>query len=172
MDGDQRREALIRMLRGTLEPLSGGKLGKVFEVSRQVIVQDIALLRAQGLDIIATARGYVLYRNTEKNKQRVFLVRHQYDEIGDELNTIVDFGGIVRNVLVEHPIYGEITGNMMLKTRRDVERFVEDILAFETYPLMKLTNGIHMHMIEAISEEVLDEIEQALNKKGYLYTEI
>ncbi len=171
MDGDKRREALIKMLTNTLEPLSGGKLGKIFKVSRQVIVQDIALLRAQGLDIMATARGYILHKNTKKNKQRVFLVKHQYEEIGDELNTIVDFGGIVRNVLIEHPIYGEMTGNMMLATRRDVERFAEEISRFDTYPLMNLTHGVHMHTVEAISEEILNEIEEALNKKGYLYTE-
>ncbi len=172
MDGDRRREELMKILRNTSDPISGGKLGEVFQVSRQVIVQDIALLRAQGLDIIATARGYLLYQNTEKNKQRVFLVRHQYDEIGDELNTIVDFGGVVRNVLIEHPIYGEMTGNMMLKTRRDVEQFVASISKFDTYPLMNLTHGLHMHTVEARSEEILDEIEGALGKKGYLYTEI
>ena len=172
MDGDKRRGEIIKMLTSTTNPLSGGKLGKKFQVSRQVIVQDIALLRATGLDIIATARGYVLYKNPDKNKQRVMLVKHQYDEIGDELNTIIDFGGIVRNVLIEHPIYGEITGNMMLRTRRDIEDFVKDIGVFDTYPLMNLTHGVHMHTVEASSEEVLDQIEQALSEKGYLYTEI
>ena len=172
MDGDRRREELIKILRGSSEPLSGGKLGELFGVSRQVIVQDIALIRAQGLDIIATARGYLLYRNEEKNKQRVLLVRHQYDEIGDELNIIVDHGAVVRNVIIEHPIYGEMTGNMMLKTRRDVTQFVESIAEFDTYPLMNLTHGLHMHTIEAASEDILDEIEEALNKKGYLYREI
>lgn len=172
MDGDRRREELMKILRNTSDPLSGGKLGEIFQVSRQVIVQDIALLRAQGLDIMATARGYLLYKDTEKNKQRVFLVRHQYNDIGDELNTIVDFGGVVRNVLIEHPIYGEMTGNMMLKTRRDVELFVENISRFDTYPLMNLTHGLHMHTVEAKSELILDEIERALDKKGYLYTEI
>lgn len=172
MDGEKRREEIIKLLTNTPEPLSGAKIGKVFNVSRQVIVQDIALIRAQGLDIIATARGYLLYRNTEQNKQRVILVRHQYEDIEDELNTMVDFGGIIRNVLIEHPIYGEMSGNMMLKTRRDIDQFVEDISGFDTYPLMNLTHGIHMHTIEASSEEVLDEIEVALAKKGYLYTEI
>lgn len=172
MDGDRRREELVKILRGSSEPLSGGKLGELFGVSRQVIVQDIALIRAQGLDVIATARGYLLYRNEQKNKQRVLLVRHQYDEIGDELNIIVDHGGVVRNVLIEHPIYGEMTGNMMLKTRRDVTQFIESITEFDTYPLMNLTHGLHMHTIEAASEDILDEIEEALGKKGYLYREI
>ena len=166
MDGDQRREKILELLKDTSEPLSGGRLGKIFEVSRQVIVQDVALLRAQGHDIMATARGYVLY----KSKQRVILVQHQYDDIGDELSTVVDYGGIIRNVLIEHPLYGEMIGNMMIETRRDVERFLKDIAGFDTYPLMNLTHGIHMHTIEAKDDNTLDEIEQALAKKGYLYT--
>ena len=170
MDGDQRREKIVELLKDTSEPLSGGKLGKMFEVSRQVIVQDVALLRAQGLDIMATARGYVLYKSKNESKQRVVLVQHQYDDIEDELSTVVDYGGIIRNVLIEHPLYGEMTGNMMIETRRDVEQFLKDIAGFDTYPLMNLTHGVHMHTIEAKDEKTLDEIEEALGKKGYLYT--
>lgn len=169
MDGDQRREEIKKMLDNTKEPLSGGRLGKTFKVSRQVIVQDVALLRATGLDIIATARGYVLYKNPNQNKQRVILVQHDFKDIGNELNTIVDLGGAIRNVIIEHPIYGEMIGNMIVETRRDVEHFVMNIEKEDTYPLMKLTNGIHMHTIEASSEKILDEIESELNKKGFLY---
>lgn len=172
MDGDRRREELVKILKGTDKPLSGSRLGEMFGVSRQVIVQDIALIRAQGLDVMATAKGYLLHKSTNQSRQRVFLVRHQYDDIGDELNTIVDFGGIVMNVIIEHPIYGEMLGNMMLQTRRDVTQFVENIKGFDTYPLMNLTHGLHMHTVEAESDEILDEIESALDKKGYLYTEV
>lgn len=172
MDGDRRRGELIKILKGENKPLSGSKLGETFGVSRQVIVQDIALIRAQGLDVMATAKGYLLHRTTKQSRQRVFLVKHQYDDIGDELNTIVDFGGIVMNVIIEHPIYGEMVGNMMLQTRRDVAQFVENIRKFDTHPLMNLTHGLHMHTIEAESDEILDEIESALDKKGYLYIEV
>lgn len=168
--GDQRREKIMDLLNNTSKPLSGSKLGEVLEVSRQVIVQDVALLRAQGLDIIATARGYLLYKNRGENKQRVVLVCHNFNEIADELNTAVDFGGVIRNVIVEHPVYGEMIGNMMIKTRRDVEEFVEEIEKADTYPLMTLTSGVHMHTIEADNEEILDKIEEELEKKGYLYT--
>lgn len=171
MDGDRRREELIKILKGADKPLSGGRLGEIFGVSRQVIVQDIALIRAQGLDIMATAKGYLLHRSAKQSRQRVFLVRHGYDQIDDELNVIVDFGGVVRNVIIEHPIYGEMIGNMMLQTRRDVAQFVECIKEFDTHPLMNLTHGLHMHTVEAQTDEILDEIESALNKKGYLYVE-
>ncbi len=165
-----RREKLVDLLQKNLEPLSGRKLGQILQVSRQVIVQDVALLRAQGLDVVATARGYVLHKNTRQNKQRVILVQHHFDDIEDELNTIIDFGATIRNVIVEHAIYGEIVGNMMIETRRDVKQFIADIQRDDTYPLMKLTFGIHRHTIEAESEKILDEIELALNQKGYLYT--
>lgn len=169
MDGDKRREELQQMLKEAKEPLSGSKLGKILGVSRQVIVQDIALLRAQGLDIIATARGYVLYKNTEKSEKRIIMLQHSHEAIEDELNTIVDFGGVIRNVVIEHPIYGEIIGNMMVRTRQDVQQFIHNINRFETYPLMNLTDGIHMHTIEARNKSILDDIEYELNKKGYLY---
>lgn len=170
MDGDERRKEIIKMLMNTSEPLSGRKLGEILKVSRQVIVQDVALIRAQGLDIIATARGYILYRDTDRNKQRIMLVQHNFNEIGDEFSTVIDLGGVIRNVIVEHPIYGEMIGNMMIKTKRDAEQFIRDIQREDTYPLMKLTNGVHMHTIEASSEKILDEIETELNQKGYLYT--
>lgn len=168
--GEQRRGELMTLLRNTSQPLSGGKLGQVLNVSRQVIVQDVALLRAQGLDIMATARGYVLHQDTGKTKQRVVLVQHKFDEIQTELNIVVDFGGVIRNVIIEHPIYGEMIGNMMVENRRDVAQFVKDIQREDAYPLMKLTSGVHMHTIEASDEEILDEIEAALDQKGYLFT--
>ena len=171
MDGDERREEIIKMLSSASKPLSGGSLGKTLNVSRQVIVQDVALLRAQGFDIIATARGYVLYKKTDNIKQRVILVKHNFGQISDELNTIVDFGGLIRNVLIDHSVYGEMAGNMMLQTRHDVEHFVDDISKVDIQPLMNLTHGIHMHTIEASSEEILDEIEKSLDEKGYLYKE-
>lgn len=169
MDGDQRREEIKKMLNNALTPLSGSKLGKILGVSRQVIVQDIALLRAEGLDIIATARGYVLYKNTEQKQKRIIMVQHRHEDIEDELNIIVDFGGIIRNVIIEHPIYGEMEGSMMVENRQDVKSFVESIREFETYPLMNLTNGIHMHTIEAKDVKTLDQIEKELGEKGYLY---
>ena len=170
MDGDERRKEIIKMLMNTSEPLSGRKLGEILKVSRQVIVQDVALIRAQGLDIIATARGYILYRDTDRNKQRIMLVQHNFNGMGVEGSTVSDLGGVSRKVMGEHPIYGEMIGNMMIKTKRDAEQFIRDIQREDTYPLMKLTNGIHMHTIEASSEKILDEIETELNQKGYLYT--
>ncbi len=168
MDGDKRREHILGFLNETAIPISGTHLSKVLKVSRQIIVQDIALLRASGYDILATARGYILNKDSATMQKRVILVRHTPEDLEDELNTIIDNGGRVRDVIISHPIYGELVGDLMLKTRRDIKQFVDKVNSTSATPLMHLTKGMHMHTIEASSEGELDIIEEELNKKGYL----
>ena len=74
MNGSQRREQIVRQIQESKEPVSGKKLAELYGVSRQVIVQDIALIRTAGYDIISTNRGYIL--NTQKAISRVFKVQH------------------------------------------------------------------------------------------------
>lgn len=168
MDGDQRREAIIQLLTGKEKPISGTYLSQALNVSRQVIVQDIALLRAAGYDLLATARGYILNEETEKMLSRVILVKHSEAETEEELNTIIDNGGRLRNVIIMHPIYGELIGDLMLKTRREIKEFVKKLSETQANQLLKLTNGTHMHTIEASSIEELDIIEEELKEKGFL----
>ena len=127
MDGEQRREALLQMLGDAREPLSGSALARRLGVSRQVIVQDIALLRATNRDILSTARGYLLYNPAGARCNRCFMVSHSTQQIADELNTIVDLGGKVLDVIITHPIYGTITVNLIISSRRDVQDFVRKI---------------------------------------------
>ena len=127
-----------------------------------------ALLRAEGYDILATARGYLLNQEAGQLESRIFLVKHTEEQLLDELQTIVDNGGRVRNVMVHHPIYGDLTGDLMLRTRRDVKNFVERVGETEAMPLSCLTDGTHMHTVEAMSQEELDSIEEELRHKGYL----
>lgn len=168
MDGDQRREIILGFLNEGVQPISGTHLSKKLNVSRQIIVQDVALLRATGYDILATARGYILNQEAQVMEKRVILVQHTPEQLEDELNTIVDNGGRVRNVIICHPIYGELVGDLMLKNRRDIKQFVEKVNNTAATPLMHLTNGLHMHTIEAGSVEELDIIEEELHRKGYL----
>ena len=146
------------------------ELAKLLHVSRQVIVQDIALLRAENKNILSTNRGYLLYRVPDERKkiQRIVYVNHTKEQIRDELYTIVDIGGKVLNVMIEHDIYGQISANLMLSTRKDVDKFVSRVEHADTRPLNCLTDGTHYHTIEAESEEILDEIEEELEKKKYL----
>lgn len=169
MTGTERRKAIVDALRGADGPLSGRALSQAVGVSRQVVVQDIALLRADGHDIVATSRGYAL-READRPQvpTRLVKVRHSVEETGDELNTIVDLGGAALNVMVNHRVYGTITADLDVRSRRDVERYLEGIRSGKSFPLMTVTSGYHFHRIAADSDEVLDEIEAALAAKGYL----
>lgn len=171
LEGPERRQQMIEQLKKSEQPLSGSKLGKQFGISRQVVVQDIALLRAEGYDILATARGYLLNKEQDGMVSRVVLVKHTTEALEDELNTIIDDGGRVRNVIINHCIYGDLVGDLMLRTRRDVKDFVKKVEANQAHLLSLLTEGIHMHTIEAASEEILDCIERELRKKGYIIEE-
>lgn len=168
MEGILRREKLIEILENSKQPISGTELSKKLKVSRQVIVQDIALLRAINKNILSTTKGYLIYVREDKKVNRCFLMKHTTDEIQDELCTIVDLGGKVLDVIVSHDIYGEIKADLIINNRQDVYDFVHKVQSNNTIPLKELTDNIHLHTIEADSEEVLDNIEEMLREKGYL----
>lgn len=166
MTGNERRKTIIELMKQSSGPLSGETLGKETGVSRQVVVQDIALLRTEGFPIVATARGYML--DEPKLATRTFKVCHTNEQTEDELLTIVDLGGCVLDVMVNHRIYGKLTAPLNIKNRRDVQGFINNIRTGKSTPLMNVTSGYHFHRISADSEEILDEIEEALRKKNYL----
>lgn len=168
MDGEQRRKEILKVLNENTKPISATFLARKLEVSRQVIVQDVALLRAQGCDILATARGYILNKEAKAMCQRVVLVKHDKKHSEEELNIIIDNGGRVRNVIIIHPVYGELVADLMLRTRRDIKQFVTKVEQSDAVPLLNLTDGTHMHTIEAASEEELDIIEEELKEHGFL----
>lgn len=170
MTGHERRTGLLGQLRGASKPVSGTELARRLGVSRQVIVQDIALLRADGHDIIATNRGYVLRERgaVPAVPTRLLKVHHTVEELEDELTAIVDLGGAVLNVMVNHRAYGKITADLDIRSRRDIARYLDDIQTGKSTPLMTVTSGYHFHRVAADSEEALDEIEQALAARGFL----
>jgi len=170
MEGKDRRERLIALLQQADTPISGTELAKQLGVSRQVIVQDIALLRAINKNILSTNKGYLLHV-PERGKdcvKRSFAVSHTKEQIQDELYTIVDYGGKVLDVVVEHDIYGQIMVDLILCNRLDVDEFVERIENSKSRPLKVLTDGEHWHTVEATSEKALDKIEEKLRERGYL----
>ena len=166
LTGTQRRKKILALMRQTSHPLSGGALGRETGVSRQVVVQDIALMRAAGADIVSTNRGYLLVEGDLC--RRVFKVNHTDEQIEDELCTIVDLGGSVEDVFVWHKVYGKIQGDLRIDSRRRVEEFMEGIRSGKSSPLKNVTSGYHYHTVEARSPEVLDEIQNMLREKGYL----
>lgn len=166
MTGNERRKMILRTLREADKPLSGENLGKAANVSRQVVVHDIALLRTEGYPIVSTNRGYLM--NLPHRRMRSLKCHHTVDQTEDELQTIVDLGGEVVDVVVNHRVYGKMSAMLNIANRRDIRLYIDDIRSGKSSPLMTVTSGYHFHHIAADSEEALDEIEEALRKKGYL----
>ncbi len=166
MTGNERRERIINILTNSNEPVSGTGLAKQLQVSRQVIVQDMALLRANGYEVISTTKGYVITGMPQHS--RVFKLIHTNDEVEEELNMIVDLGGIIQDVFVYHKVYGIVRADMNIKSRRDVQGFLEKIESGKSRLLMNTTSGYHYHTIIADDDETLDAIFDALNKRGFL----
>ena len=162
-----RREEIKELLNSSDRPLSGGRLAERFQVSRQVVVQDIALLRANGLDIISTNRGYVLQKQQVQH-QRVFKVCHTEEETEKELNLVVDLGGRFLDVFVYHRAYGLIRTELKIRSRHDVAAYMEEISSGKSRELLNITSGYHYHTIEADSEEILDLIQERLQGMGFL----
>jgi transcriptional regulator of NAD metabolism len=169
LKGDDRRIQLIEWLKTSSEPLSGSLLANKTNVSRQVIVQDMSLLKASGEPIMATAQGYIYIQADNKQPfSRVIAANHTADATIDELNTIVDHGVTVEDVTVEHPVYGDIKASLKLSSRIDVEEFMNRLEDTNAILLSALTEGIHMHTLSADSNDKIEKACQALNEKGYL----
>ena len=166
MNGTERRIQILNEIKESAKPVSASKLASMHGVSRQVIVQDIALIRAAGHEVISTNRGYLL--NDASGLSRVFKVSHTEDQMEDELTTIVDLGGKIKDVVVNHRVYGRMEAPLNISSRRNVTEFMNDIKAGKSSPLMKVTSNYHYHTVEADSADTLDLIGKALEEKGYL----
>ncbi len=157
-----RKEEIIKLIQKSNTPLSGTDIALKLNVSRQIIVQDIALLRASGIDITSTNKGYVI----KSNLTRVLKVKHSNEDIYDELTTIIDNGAKVLDCFIKHDTYGEISVELNINSRKDINDFINN--KKEDLPLMQITNDIHYHTIASDDEETLDLVESLLKEKGYL----
>ncbi len=168
MEAKKRRERLLERLQQSDEPLKGTVLAKELGVSRQIIVGDMAILRAAGTHVYATPNGYVLPRPKPQGMIATLACRHTTGKMGEELEIMVDYGAKVLNVIVEHPVYGEIRANLMLASRQDVADFVEKLEASGAEPISIVTGGVHLHTIEIPTGEILQKIQAKLHEKGIL----
>ncbi len=167
--GKERREKILDKLRNALLPITGSDLADFANVSRQVIVQDVSLLKAEKEPIIATSQGYLyLAESSPEQFEKIIACNHSADSTEHELNIMVDQGALVKNVIVEHPVYGEITASLMLSSRRDVGQFMNKLKETNASLLSELTAGTHLHTIAADRKAILDDVTQALQKAGYL----
>ena len=169
--GEERREMLLQLLKDKGEPITGSELAAITNVSRQVIVGDITLLKAKGEPIIATSQGYMfLIQNGSQAPmvERIIASNHSPERTEEELNLLVDYGVTVKDVRIEHPVYGDLTASVMVSNRKEVSQFMEKIKSTNASYLSELTGGIHLHTISAATKEKLDEAEKALKLANLL----
>jgi transcriptional regulator of NAD metabolism len=168
MNSKERREYIIKALVSNSEPQKGSILATELGVTRQIIVKDIAILRAEGNNIIATPEGYIIPKNQRPKVRKIVAVCHRSEEIEEELEVVVKYGGSIVDVIVEHPLYGEIRGMLMIKTINDINNFMKKFHEVKAEPLLKLTGGVHIHTIEAESEEAMSNIMEELIKRNFI----
>ena len=167
--GEKRRELILKWLKSSEDPITGNELAQRANVSRQVIVQDISILKARKHPIISTAQGYMYMQQERPSRvKRMVVCKHTPEETREELITFVDHGVTVEKVIVEHALYGELSGSLMLSSRHDVERFCEKLEKTNASPLSTLTDGVHLHLVEADSEEQIDLAVEALRERGFI----
>ncbi len=168
--GEHRRSEILRLLKESGAPLSGTALAKELGVSRQVIVQDIALIRAENHNILSTNKGYICRAQSDEASQpkRVFHVRHTTQEVLDEFLIVLELGGTVLDVAVEHELYGQIRVDLLIETTQDAREFVQKLSICKDNPLKVLTDDCHYHTVTAPSEKLLDLIQRELSAKGFL----
>lgn len=167
MEAASRRQAILDQLRTADRPVSASALAAGLNVSRQIIVGDIALLRAGGAEISATPRGYVMPRATD-GITRTIACRHTLAQTGQELDILVDNGCTVLDVIVEHPVYGQLTGQLQISSRYDVEQFLARIRDSDAAPLSMLTGGLHLHTLCCPNEDAYTRACAALKAAGLL----
>lgn len=162
-----RRKEIISHIAKISRPIKGVELANIFGVTRQVIVKDIAIIRAAGVNIIATPEGYMITKEESRYK-KVLALFHKEEEMVSELEIVIKFGGIIEDVIIEHPIYGEIKANLMIRNLNDLDNFIDLYRKNKAKPLSALTEGIHLHTISTDNEKDMQLIIENLEKAGYI----
>ena len=171
MPGSKRRQLLVDTLQAATKPMTGKELGELTNVSSQVIVGDITLLKAKNEPIIATSQGYIYMhaQQTPGKIEKVIVCQHRPEQTEEELNILVDNGVTVKDVKIEHPVYGDLSASIMVSNRNEVQEFMKKINEAKAVYLSKLAEeGIHLHTILADNEGQIINAENALRKAGIL----
>lgn len=171
MNTNLRRNEILRMLSESDAYISAAQLAQHFGVTRQIIVSDVALLRANGNRIQATRKGYRLEKDEQLQSLRSVVCRHRGDQVLDEFYTIVDNGGSIASVVVEHPIYGELSAYLNICSRYDAQEFVQRQQETNASQLCDLTGGLHIHMLRVPNEETYIRIVNGLKQLDILAEE-
>ena len=169
MKAEERRKNIIGMLMASKAPISGSRLSAELGVSRQIIVQDISIIKASGYDILSTHTGYVMQESPLV--ERVFKVHHTAEQTEEELSCIVELGGTVVDVFVWHKVYGKISADLNIFSQHGIAQFLQGIQSGRSTELMHITDGYHYHTVRADNEHTLDAIEGELRGRGYIVPE-
>ena len=171
MNSIERRDNIINLLLESNEPIKGNIIAKKYFVTRQVIVKDIAILRAKGKSIIATPDGYIINKNENKVKA-IIAVTHNEEEMFNEMSIVIKYGGTIEDVIVEHPLYGEIAAMLMIKNYNELNKFVQKYKEQRARLLSVLTNGVHLHTISAENEDNINLIISELKKYNFIVSDL
>lgn len=166
--GERRRREMLGWMQEKGAPIQGSDLARRLHVSRQCVVQDIAILRAAGEEILATPIKYRLPGKVSAGFRSVIACRHTPEETREELEILVDHGVKILDVVVEHPIYGELRGSLMIESRADLADFIERVQAKRATLLSSLTQGVHLHTVEASREALIARAKAKLRSRGFL----
>lgn len=170
LEGDERRQEILKLLSSHATPVNGSELAKAFGVSRQIIVQDIALLRAANRDILSTNKGYILHQTMENfsGVQTVVCVKHSLEQTMEEMQIILDYGGSMLDVSIDHDLYGHIRADLVINSVADATEFCNKMKQSTSKPLKVLTDDCHYHTITAPSGKALQMILSELKEKQFL----
>ncbi len=166
MKTNERRIEILKTIKNSNKALSASFLSKVYKVSRQAIVQDVAILKAMQEPIMATPKGYI-YQKAMLGYTFIVACNHKEEDIEEELQCIVDHGGTIIDVIIEHPVYGEISGKLNIKTRYDIQKYLEKWTKHKAMSLSHLNEGVHCHTIQANDEQTMNIIKAALLEKSF-----
>ncbi len=164
----RRRRRILDWMRAHRSPVHGGDLARRFRVSRQSLVQDVAILRAGGQEILGTPRGYRLPDTGHHGHKAILACKHTPERTEEELNILADHGVKVLDVIVEHPLYGEMRGSLMIESRADVQDFLKRVNTSKASLLSSLTGGVHLHTVEASRPEMIARAKEQLRERGFL----
>lgn len=163
----ERQSIMKTKLLSSTKPISASVFAKEFGVSRQTIVGDVAIMRARGEHIIALPRGYAF--DQPSGKTAILVCKHMPADAKDEMMRIVRLGGVIKDVVVDHPLYGQLRGQLEIATESDVNQFIDKMAEYKGHLLSVLTDGLHMHTVGYETEEQLAEIKASLRSAWYLY---
>lgn len=167
MNGEERRQQILADLTEADSVINATMLADKLGVTRQVIVADIALLRAAGHAIRAEHRGYVLDRSNGEILKKI-VCRHSKEMVADEFYAVVDNGGQVVDVQIEHALYGTISTNLSICSRYDADEFIRRASKSGASQLADLTGGTHLHTVSVRDEETFERIVKKLTELGIL----